>query len=74
MTCLKDLNQDRLHGFYWLSRLLYIMVVFMLLVLDALNFTGTDVALYQVTRESFGHPSNDGNRYVFIASPVTGTL
>ena len=52
----------------------YIMFVITVLVLDALNFTGTDIALYQVTRESFGHPSNDGNRYVFFASPVTSTL
>ena len=52
----------------------YIMFVITALVLDALNSAGTDIALYQVTRESFGHSLNDGNRYVFIISPVTDTL
>ena len=35
----------------------YIMFVITVLVLDALNLTGTDVALYQVAnRENFEHP------------------
>ena len=36
----------------------YIMFVITVLILDAINFTGTDVALYQVTnRENFGRLS-----------------
>ena len=64
MTCSKDLTQDHLArnplAFAFVDTT-YIMFVVAILGLDALNSTIADVVLYQVTRESFGHPLNDGN-------------
>ena len=78
MTCSKDLNQDRLHGFYWPLRS---RIQLTLCLLSPYFFStlwillGLTSPLHYVTnRENFGHSLNDGNRYVFIVSPVTDTL
>ena len=78
MTCSKDLNQDRLHGIHWPLRLL---IQRTLCLLSPYLFSMLCVLLvltsplhYVTNREDFGHSLNDGNRYVFIVSPVTDTL